>query len=288
MKRCTTLLGLTVLAIVAVAGPVDEATTAPPEAPAVVAMKAAMHAALKEANPEYKNDGEFRFREGKLFAISLMRCRVVQDISPLAQFPLSSVRSVILYGAGDVSDLSPLRECRLTQLNTERCDRFSDLSPLRGMPMTGFRMYACSSVKDISPLEGMPLRHFDMGKCPLIEDVSALQGMPMQDLRMDECPKIKDISIVKDMPLKFLSLFGCTGIKDYSPLAELRLETLLISPEFLSDDEIEMVRRMDSLKLIARDWKEWSAKQSADEFWKKFDQEKVRAKETEHAKGTGK
>lgn len=238
------------------------------------ALTARFHAAMKEANPGYQGGGTLAVHDGVLTTISLVRCRNVHDLSPLTQFDLSGVRNVVLYATGNITDLSPLKACRLQQLNTERCAAISDLSPLQGMPMTSFRMYANTLVKDLSPLKGMPLRHFDMGKCPLVEDLSPLEGMPLRDLRMDECPKITDIALLKDMPLKFLSVFGCDGIKDYSPLAGLELETLLFSPELLSEEEIEMVRGMDSLTFISRNWEEWSRKQTAEDFWKDYDAKK--------------
>ena len=230
-----------------------------------------MHAALKKANPGYKGGGKFTVKGGKLVSISLMRCREVADLSPLKEFPLESVTSLILYAAAKVRDLSPIAACRLTQLNTERCVAIADLSPLSGMPLKYFRMYACKGVTDLTPLKGMPLRHLDIGLNPGISDLSALEGMKLTDLRIDNCPKITDISVVKGMPLKFLSIFGSPGIKDFSPLEGLPLETLYFAPALLTEEELRIVREMKSLKKIGTSWADYSKKQNPEEFWKRYD-----------------
>ncbi len=232
---------------------------------------AELQASLQAANPDYKSGGTFKIKEGRLIRISLMRCKGISDLSPLSRFPLSSVTSVILYNATNIVDISPLRDCRLTSLNLERCDKISDLSPLEGMPLKWFRMYACSSVKDLSPLKGMPLEHLDIGLNPLIKDLSPLQGMPLHDLRIDNCPRVTDISVLNEMPIKLLSLFACKGIKDYSPVGTLKLETIYFSPSLLSKDEIQVVRKMESLQKIGTSWTDYRKEPSPDQFWKRYD-----------------
>lgn len=228
----------------------------------------ALHAALKEANPEYQNGGTFTIRGSKLVAINLMRCKGVSDLSPLSKFPLDSVTSVNLYNAVNIADLSPLSGCRLTSLNLERCGKIRDLAPLKGMPLTWLRMYACPQIGDLSPLAGMPLEHLDIGLNPLVSDLAPLAGMRLHDLRIDNCPRIKDISVLKDMPLTFLSVFGCPKIESYAPLASLKLETLYFDPARLSPDELQHVRNMQSLKKIGTSWADYKKELSPEQFWK--------------------
>ena len=230
-----------------------------------------IQSALQKANPDYRGDGKFVVRDGKLTAINLMRCKGIHDLSPLRNFPLQSVSNVSLYNAVNIADLSPLQACRIKQLNTERCAKLTDLSPLKGMPITWFRMYACTGVKDLSPLKGMPLHHLDIGLNPLIDDLSALEGMQLTDLRVDNCPKLRDLSVLRGMPLKFLSVFGCDGVKDFSPILELPLQTLYLSPDLLSREERQAVREMKSLKVLGSSWDDYGKKLTPAQFWERHD-----------------
>ena len=227
--------------------------------------------ALKSANPDYKGGGNFRMRDGKLTAISLMRAPGLRNLSPLKKFPISTVGSVVLYNSRNVHDLSPLESCRLSSLNIERCIGITNLAPLKGMPLRFLRMYACPGIASLEPLKGAPLRDLDLGLNPNIDNLSPLQDMKLHDLRFDNCPHIKDISVIRGMPLKFLSLFGCPGIQDYSPLEGLKLETLYFSPHLLSDREIAIVRNMKSLRKIGTSWNDYRKEMSPGDFWKKYD-----------------
>lgn len=231
-----------------------------------------LHTALKQVNPEYKNGGTFRFKDDKLIAINLMRCKGISDLSPLSSFSLSSVSSVILYNSTNITDISPLRECQLKSLNIERCAKITDLSPLKGMPLTYIRMYACDGVKDLSALKGMRLKHLDLGLNPQISDISILKGMPLEDLRIDNCPKITDISVLEKMPIRFLSVFGNSKIKSYAVLGTLQLETLYFTPSHLSPDEQKLIRSMKSLKKIGTSWADYRKEYSPKDFWKRFDE----------------
>jgi len=242
-----------------------------PQPPDVVAR---IQEALKAANPQYGGGGKFVLRDGKVHTINLMRCKGVHDLSPLSEFPLGSVTNVVLYNAVSVSDLSPLKQCRLRALNTERCVKITDLSPLEGMPLRSFRMYANRGVKDLLPLKGMSLRHLDMGSCPLIDDLSPLAGMKLIDLRIDECPKIADIVVIRGMPIKFLSIFGCKGVKDFSPMLDLPLETLFFSPALLSGDELARVRNLKTLKIMGASWADYGKKLTPEQFWERYDKGK--------------
>ncbi len=239
--------------------------------PADEKLQQELHAALKSGNPNYENGGSFQIRDGKLVSIVLMRQKGLHDLSPLSRFSLSSVAAVNLYNSTDVTNLSPLRGCKVTSLNLERCVRITDLSPLAGMPIRFARIYACAGLSDLGPLKDMPLRHLDFGLNPNIADLSPLKGMPLHDLRMDNCPRIQNIAIIRGMPIKFLSLFGCIGIKDYSPLEDLKLETIYFSPALLSKDEIQILRRMKSLKKIGTSWADYRKEPGPAEFWKRYD-----------------
>lgn len=239
------------------------------EEPSVVVEK--IQKALQAENPDYEGKGKFLFRDGKLYSINLTRCRGITNLAPLGEFDLGSVGNVSIYNAINISDLTPLRKCRITQLNTERCAKLTDLSPIQGMPIKWFRMYACGGIKDIAPLRGMPLEHLDIGLNPHIKDLSVLKGMALHDLRLDNCTALSDISVIKGMPLKFLSIFGCTGIKDFSPIVDLPLETLFFSPDLLSEKDLQQVREMPSLKILGTSWEDYGKKLSPAQFWARHD-----------------
>ena len=230
-------------------------------------LEATIQAALKQANPEYSGKGTFRFKDGRLIGINLMRCSGITDLSPFDQFELSSVSSVILYNATNVTDIGPLRRCRLRSLNLERCAKITDLTPLKGMPLTHFRMYACAGVKDLTPLMGMPLKHLDLGLNPQIADLKALKGLPLEDLRIDNCPKVTDISVLDKMPIKLLSIFGNKAIKDYSALSTLKLETLYFTPSLLNPDDLEPLRNMKSLTKLGTSWADFQKEHKPAVFW---------------------
>lgn len=240
-----------------------------------------VQAALKAANPEYEGKGNFGIRNGKLTMIHLMGCKGITDLSPLKEFPLSSVRNLILYRTKGIKDLSPLAGCKLQQANLEGCDQITSIAPLAGMPMRSFRMCA-KGISDLSPLKGMPLRHLDIGYYgQKVTDISVLEGMPLADLRLDNCPELTDISAIRDMPLTLLSLQRSRAIKDFSPLEGLtKLEKLFFTPKFLTEKEIEIVRNIKSLKSIKVSWndnkynssgKGWSGIQTPEKFWERYD-----------------
>ena len=92
----------------------------------------------------------------------------------------------------------------------------------------------------------------------------------MQDLRFDQTT-VSDISVVKDMKvLKFLAMFD-TRVEDLTPLGGLSLESLFITPKNFSPEQLRIVRRMTSLKVIEVSWKSWPNPQSAESFWKRYD-----------------
>ncbi|MEQ8791668.1 MAG: hypothetical protein RIC55_35725 [Pirellulaceae bacterium] len=69
------------------------------------------------------------------------------------------------------------------------------------------------------------------------------------------------------MPLTFLSVSGCPEIDSYAPLATLNLETLYFDPEQLSQDELQGVRNMRSLKKIGTSWADYKKELSPKQFW---------------------
>ena len=240
----------------------------------------AIHAAIKAANPEYAGDATFKYADGKLAVLSLMRCKKLVDTTPLAELDLRSVRSIVCYATTDLEDLAGFRAATsLRQLNVERCKKVADLSPIKGLPIEWIRMYDLPLVTDLSPLTGMPLWHLDIGRCVQITDLSPINGMDLKDLRLDQCPGITDLSPLTAMQnLEFLTVFECPGITDYSALKGKRLKTLLFSPESLSAAELQLVRDMDSLELLGSNWGDWAKKMTPAQFWARYDA----AKATDH------
>ncbi len=110
-----------------------------------------LHAALKQANPAYANEGVFEEKDGKVFRVKLIECGVT-DLTPLRGLPLTE----LYVTENGIQDLSPLRGMQLTHLGIA-LNKIADLAPLRGMPL---QVLICNGnpIKDLSPLTDAPLR----------------------------------------------------------------------------------------------------------------------------------
>ncbi|MGE3803178.1 MAG: tetratricopeptide repeat protein, partial [Gemmataceae bacterium] len=146
-----------------------------------------------------------------------------------------------------ITDLSPLRGIRLTELDLHGCDKITDLAPLQGMPLEALNLTDCSNVVDLTPLAGMPLRALRLGGCARVKDLTPLTGMPLTYLELYGLVLINDLSPLHEMPLTFLSLWRCGQIKDLSPLEGMPLRTLNLT----SCPQIRSLAPLEGMKLTS-------------------------------------
>ena len=187
-----------------------------------------------------------------------------------------------------ISDLSPLKDMKLTNLNCEGT-QVSDLSPLNGMPLTGLDCMA-TQVSDLSPLKDMQLTELDCGGTK-VSDLSPLKGMPLAKLDCRET-QVSDLSPLKGMPLTYLDC-NSTKVSDLSPLKNLKLTWLNLPPHasfrpvgvegvaapgtqmrFKPERDAEILRSIKTLETIndkpaAEFWKDVEAQQATSDAWLK-------------------
>ncbi len=147
---------------------------------------------------------------------------------------------LVCYNTG-VSDLSPLKQARLTYVHCGRT-QVSNLSPLQGMPLT---YLACShtTISDLAPLKGMPLINLSCNET-LVTDLSPLENC--QSLHYLNC--------------------DLTNVSDLSPLQGMSLTDVRFPPQKITKG-LEVIRQMKSLKSIGP----YAESVSPAEFWKKYD-----------------
>ncbi len=233
----------------------------------------AVAAKMKERNPGFDGKMTPTIGRGVVIAMEFITDEVT-DISPLQALP--GLGSLTCAGtkdkSGRLSDLSPLRDMKLTYLG---CffTRVSDLSPLKGMnlghlfcygtrvsdlsPLKGMKLQrlGCgdTAVADLSPLRGMPLSVVGCENTP-VSDLSPLNGMNLTDLccyntRISSLPSLKgmnlaslncgqtqvsDLSPLKGMPLTFFLCWD-TEVSDLSPLKGMPLTRLEIPATRVTD-----------------------------------------------------
>jgi Leucine-rich repeat (LRR) protein len=210
----------------------------------------------------------------------------VSDLSPLRGMPLETLvlsrnaeqLGVLagmdtlehLYFEGTtISDLSALKGLKLTTL-TMCSNPVSDLSPLKGMKLT-FLHCGSTKVSDLSPLRGMPLTHLNCADTKVndaglayLEDCKDLNVLNLNGTQVSDA----GLAHLKDIKnLKRLSLQG-TGVSDPSPLKDLPLEDIRLTPRNITNQGLDTLRNMKSLKTIGTDWNQaWPAA----EFWARYD-----------------
>jgi len=210
----------------------------------------------------------------------------VSDLSPLKGMPLENL--VLSRNAEDLTALAGMNT--LEHLYFEGTT-ISDLSPLKGMKLT--RLTMCTNpVSDLSPLEGMKLTFLHCGGTK-VSDLSPLNGMPLFHLNCSHT-KVSDASLAniedcKDLTelflagtqvtdaglahlkhhknLKRLDLQG-TKVADLSPLLDMPLEEIRLTPKNITNQGLDILRNMKSLKTIGTDWNQvWPAA----EFWARYE-----------------
>ena len=183
----------------------------------------AVAAKLKELNPGF--DGKVTptlVEHGALAGVEFLTDDVT-DLSPLRALPgLKELRCQgSTGGKGRLSDLSPLKAMKLTDLGFAN-NNVSDLSPLKDMDLTRL---SCNSnpVWDLSPLKEMKLTFLDCNSTP-VSDLSPLKEMKLTHLDCSGA-KVSDLSPLKDMHLTYLDC-NSTAVSDLSPLKGMPLTVL--------------------------------------------------------------
>jgi len=154
----------------------------------------------------------------------------VTDISPLRALVWLESLNCDGRDKGLLSDLSPLKEMRLTSLSCFSTN-VADLSPLKGMKLKTLECGG-TNVSDLSPLKDMKLINLVCGYAP-VSDLSPLQGMPLEMLVCGNT-KVSDLTPLKDMPLKLLWCGG-TQVTDLTPLKGMMLSELRCDYTQVSD-----------------------------------------------------
>ena len=139
----------------------------------------------------------------------------ITDLSPLKDLPLTQLN---LTSANGITDLSPLKGLPLTQLDLFDADGITDLSPLKDLPLTQLNLTSANGITDLSPLKGLPLTQLNLSFADSITDLSPLKGLPLTYLNLSFADGITDLSPLRDLPLKQLHLTSARGITDLSPL----------------------------------------------------------------------
>ena len=137
---------------------------------------AAAVAKLKELNPGFDGKATPGIEDGVMAKLDFATDEVT-DVSPVR--PLTKLKRLICRGSaigkGRLSDLSPLKGMKLTQLDCG-CNRVSDLSSLEGMPLENLSLWN-TPVAELGPLqEVMTLNSLDCTGTR-VSDLSPLKGM---------------------------------------------------------------------------------------------------------------
>lgn len=204
-----------------------------------------------------------------LASLSVRNCALVSDLGPLADAPLVTLD--VSYCAR-VSSLKPLARIKtLVGLSLTDCVKITDLSPIKGCKMTGLELSGCTGISSLEPLRGMPLISLAFRGCFKIVDLGPLAGMPLTAMDMSGCFDVSDLGPLKGMPLTFINIQGCPKIADLTPLEGMSLTGIAFSPESIKRG-MDTLRNMSGLNRIVVLRKDGQSDiLSRSEFWKKYD-----------------
>ncbi|MFC1462532.1 SUMF1/EgtB/PvdO family nonheme iron enzyme [Verrucomicrobiota bacterium] len=124
-----------------------------------------------------------------------------------------------------------------------------------------------TGVQNITPLTDLPLTSVELSLTK-VSDIRALKGMPLTRLGLGES-QVNDITPLEGAPLTHLGLLH-TRVTDISVLKTMPLQALVLTPENVTKG-MEVIRNMESLKIIATNRREMDSQQTAESFWKKYD-----------------
>jgi serine/threonine protein kinase len=223
-------------------------------------------------------------KEMKLIYLDISNSAVI-DIAPLEGMGL---RTLNIAGIPS-SDLSILKSLPLTRLSVDakQLDYVVTLKDLKlkELSITNADMSQVYLLKDMNTLELLELSGRKVSNLELltplgitklslvstkVRDFSPLQEMTLTSLRISHS-LIKDVSVFEGIALKELRLEKCYYLRDLLPLVKFTtLERLLIPPHVT---EIEHLRTLPQLKVLANNTSDFERNQSPAEFWAKIDSE---------------
>lgn len=172
--------------------------------------------------------------------------KALVDLSPLKGYPLA-VYGFDFAGTG-VRDIAPLQGLQLTALNIMRTE-----------------------VADLKPLRGMNLKELYVGGTGLampVNDITPLSNMPLTVLHLCNT-QVSSIAVLSGMPLVYLKLFDNPNVTDLSYLSTCKSLVELGIPTSALDRDIDYLRQLPALAVLATTESEWQNKQSPAEFWRR-------------------
>lgn len=182
-------------------------------------------AELLRINPDYEGHHVPRFVKGKLIAVTIESCNLV-DLRPLGQ--LTDLRTLKVLGKlnkpSKLATLQGLKGLQLHELDVGYHPKIANLEPIRGMPLTRLSIFQ-TGVRDLSPLSGMKLRDLCCSRTK-VDDIGPLRGMPLEILVIDNTG-VANLEPLRNAPLKTLYV-NQTRVRDIAPLVNTPLEQLFL------------------------------------------------------------
>lgn len=223
--------------------------------------------AAAQRSGAYEKHQNYRTADGKLTVLSLVS-NAVNDLTPVASIPtLSALTLHSPTPDSPLTDLRPLAGLRLTQLSLCNHGRLRDLSPLAGMEIVILECCRCP-LDDLTPLKGLPLKHLDVSNTPL-SSLDSIAGASLRYLNIAGS-RVSDGSLGRLENIGGLRSAHLKGapVRD---LAFLRRTSVI---ELSADDAVLAANRavlsdLPKLKTINGE--------PAEQFWKEFDADPVRA-----------
>lgn len=185
----------------------------------------------------------------------------VTSIAPLSGMPLTALE---LRGT-KVGDLGPLQKMPLRELGLAYVPA-TDFAPLAGLPLTALDLRG-TRLTDLTAIAGCPLRELVLA-FTAVENLGPLKGMPLQKLDL-RGTKVSDLAVLKGMPLTELCLAECSRLTDLRVLADLKTLVKLALPP--NARNLDPVRGLPNLKVLANNGDDFDRGLSAAEFWRQAD-----------------
>lgn len=228
-------------------------------------------------------------RVADLAPLSRLRLKRL-ELAGLKIFNIDSLRGMPLQHLDldrtAVLSLDPLQGMPLQYLSV--CNTLVDnLAKLKGLPLATLRI-AATRVIDLAPVAGMPLEELD-ASFTLIPDLSPIASCERLKRLNMERTRVYDLSPLALLPLAELNITD-TSVSDLSPLSGSSLEVLRCEKTYVRDlaslaslsrlrellfpegaGGVEALRGLP-LQRLSSGSESGSTAQTAEEFWKSFDQ----------------
>ena len=216
-------------------------------------------AELKKRNPGFDGKEKHTAEGPTVVALQLVSDDLT-DIAPLRA--LAGLKRLTcsgsLPGKGKLANLKPLHGLKLTALDV-RWSRVSDLTPLADMPLTDLNLAGNVGVVDLTPLKALPLTQLRLEGNLRVTDLTPLKGRPLTALNVAET-QIADLAPLTGMKLTELSVHG-TPVQDLALLKGMPLRS--VTCDFVAARDTELLRGLKSLERINN--------KKAKEFWDEID-----------------